>query len=268
VTEMRRPKSGLARNRRRKKNIRDMEDEPMYSSPNPVSVQYFPPQLSRMQQNIQYHLQGTANQLHGGRPFLEGKDLDGMFLPPPKGFNMGDDFIPGTSLPKFLPPPRLPMPVPSLESSANMQSLYTSGYDPEAPPVPPRLYNREEVGLPPEDIHNSPRMRETQEARDPAQSLLLSPEARKYETSSSGEEVVRRPSTASSHLSESGLSENGGANVGRLRRRFHDLLDDAFSLLNGQRSGDKVTPLTTPAAKRKNDKITPVSTPAELRRAR
>lgn len=63
----------------------------------------------------------------------------------------------------------------------------------------------------------------------------------------------RRPSAASSHYSDSAGSgsEVSFPNVGRLRRRFHDLLDDAFSLLNGQRPGDKVTPLTTPSPPRR-----------------
>ena len=65
------------------------------------------------------------------------------------------------------------------------------------------------------------------------------------------ESLHRRPSAASSHLSDSAGSEVSFPNVGRLRRRFHDLLDDAFSLLNGQRPGDKVTPLTTPSPPRR-----------------
>lgn len=67
------------------------------------------------------------------------------------------------------------------------------------------------------------------------------------------EGLGRRPSAASSHYSDSAGSgsEVSFPNVGRLRRRFHDLLDDAFSLLNGQRPGDKVTPLTTPSPPRR-----------------
>lgn len=67
------------------------------------------------------------------------------------------------------------------------------------------------------------------------------------------ESLGRRPSAASSHYSDSAGSgsEVSFPNVGRLRRRFHDLLDDAFSLLNGQRPGDKVTPLTTPSPPRR-----------------
>ncbi|KAK8725233.1 hypothetical protein OTU49_010765 [Cherax quadricarinatus] len=71
-------------------------------------------------------------------------------------------------------------------------------------------------------------------------------------TEDEDEERTRRPSASSSQLSDSASSEGSSApHIGRLRRRFHDLLDDAFSLLNGQRPGDKVTPLTTPSPARK-----------------
>lgn len=59
-------------------------------------------------------------------------------------------------------------------------------------------------------------------------------------------------SRSSSLSSTTSSGESSNAGIGKLRRRFHDLLDDAFSLLHGQRASDRVTPLATPAPRRRH----------------
>ncbi|KAK3865785.1 hypothetical protein Pcinc_028632 [Petrolisthes cinctipes] len=270
-----------------------VDEEPVYSSPNPATVQYHPhhstsystysrlsttttpphhsqhlpstttttdPTTSQMKANL---IQGAAVPLkdHLGPVFLPPPPL----IPPPEGFDRDttytqlqqhhntSDFIPGTSLPKFLPPPRVPTIINNKTTTTTTTGTTPRGqpppaqihaydYDPEAPPpIPPRLYTREEAGLPPE-------MKDAQvEARE-------SDVMRGTTAQDQYKRLARQPSTSSSQLSDSGGSTEGISgvpNVSRLRRRFHDLLDDAFSLLNGQRPGDKVTPLTTPSPPRK-----------------
>ncbi|XP_064116288.1 mucin-2-like [Macrobrachium nipponense] len=259
ATTLRRPKSSVPW----KKSGRLTMDEHVYSSPKPISSQDLtgPSATSRYEtthsemSSSDPTQQLMANILHGAQIFTS-KDQGSLFLPPPllpppKGFGKSQDppFIPGTSLPRFLPPPR---PLKNLESVVDggkrriPSQIDAYAYDPEAPPIPPRNYTREEAGLPPLGEGGSPPrppMRDAEvEARIESEVVVAS---------SSNEDRLRRPSESSSHVSDSGMSESSMPNVGRLRRRFHDLLDDAFSLLSGQRPGDKVTPLTTPTMSRK-----------------
>ncbi|XP_066968882.1 mucin-22-like isoform X2 [Macrobrachium rosenbergii] len=258
ATTLRRPKSSVPW----KKSGRLTMDEHVYSSPKPISSQDLTgPSVTSRYETTHSEMSSSdptqqlmANILHGAQIFTS-KDQGSIFLPPPllpppKGFGRSQDppFIPGTSLPRFLPPPR---PLKNLESVVDggkrriPSQIDAYSYDPEAPPIPPRNYTREEAGLPPIGDGGSP-------PRPPMKDAEV--EARiesEVVASSSNEDRMRRPSESSSHLSDSGMSESSMPNVGRLRRRFHDLLDDAFSLLSGQRPGDKVTPLTTPTMSRK-----------------
>ncbi|XP_045625838.2 mucin-22 isoform X2 [Procambarus clarkii] len=258
----RRPKSSLPWRRPSRHVGHAITEEPVYSSPNPANIQYQPSHSTYSKYDTTHseltssdvHYDPThqlmANTQHSASLFTH-KDEGSVFLPPPllpppKGFGKAQDslFIPGTSLPRFLPPPRLYKQAPNKLGQRPPSQIDAYDYDPEAPPIPPRNYSREEAGLPPQGQGGTspprPQMKDAQvEAHVESDALTQ-------------EERDRRPSASSSQLSESGGSESSTApHIGRLRRRFHDLLDDAFSLLNGQRPGDRVTPLTTPSPSRK-----------------
>ncbi|XP_068244641.1 mucin-22-like [Palaemon carinicauda] len=257
ATTLRRPKSSVPW----KKSGRIIMDEPVYSSPKPISSQDLTgPSINSRYETTQSEMSSSdptqqlmANILHGAQIFTS-KDQGSIFLPPPllpppTGFGkpQASPFIPGTSLPRFLPPPR---PIKDLATVVDGRTrripsqIDAYAYDPEAPPIPPRNYTREEAGLPPLRDASGP-------SRPPMKDAEVEARIESEIVPSSNEDRMRRPSESSSHLSESGASEVSMPNVGRLRRRFHDLLDDAFSLLNGQRPGDKVTPLTSPTTARK-----------------
>ncbi|KAK8725232.1 hypothetical protein OTU49_010765 [Cherax quadricarinatus] len=262
----RRPKSSIPWRRAGRHVGQAITEEPVYSSPNPVSIQYNPSHSTYSKYDTTHseltssdvHYDPThqlmANTLHSANMFTH-KDQGSVFLPPPllpppKGFGKVHDspFIPGTSLPRFLPPPRLHKLVPNIPGQGMPSQIEAYNYDPEAPPIPPRNYTREEAGLPlvKHGVMSPPRphMKDAQ--------VEAHVESETPGPTTSAEERTRRPSASSSQLSDSASSEGSSApHIGRLRRRFHDLLDDAFSLLNGQRPGDKVTPLTTPSPARK-----------------
>lgn len=137
-------------------------EEPLYSSPNPAHVQYPHPgthstTLSTSQstplhtESQHHHL--MANMLQSAADFTSSSTrgssvLPPPLLPPPQGFDKDSEvgFIPGTSLPKFLPPPRVPIMSPDRAANSRLNAY---DFDPEAPPIPPRNYTREEAGLPP-----------------------------------------------------------------------------------------------------------------------
>lgn len=136
-------------------------EEPLYSSPNPAHVQYPHPathsttlstsQSTPLHSEAHHHL--MANMLQSAADFTSSSTrgssvLPPPLLPPPQGFDKDSEvgFIPGTSLPKFLPPPRVPIMSPDRNTSSRLNAY---DFDPEAPPIPPRNYTREEAGLPP-----------------------------------------------------------------------------------------------------------------------
>ena len=135
-------------------------EEPLYSSPNPAHIQYphvatHSTTLSTSQStplHSEPHHQLLANMLQGAGDFTTSTRgssiLPPPLLPPPQGFDKDSEvgFIPGTSLPKFLPPPRVPIMSPDRTTSSRINAY---DYDPEAPPIPPRNYTREGAGLPP-----------------------------------------------------------------------------------------------------------------------
>ncbi|XP_071538093.1 uncharacterized protein [Panulirus ornatus] len=272
VPDGRRPKSSVPWRRPSQRLNRTSVEEPVYSSPNPAHIQYQPSHSTYSKYDTTHSEltssdtrygpthQLMANMLQSANSFTH-KDEGSVFLPPPllpppQGFGKAHEspFIPGTSLPRFLPPPRLPKQmsppkIPDGLGHGTPSRIQAYDYDPEAPPIPPRNYTREESGLPPLGHGvTSPTRAQMKDAQVEAHM-----ESDGNGSSGSGElqERTRRPSASSSHVSDSGGSEGSMPNIGRLRRRFHDLLDDAFSLLNGQRPGDKVTPLTTPSPPRK-----------------
>ncbi|XP_047487692.1 serine-rich adhesin for platelets-like isoform X2 [Penaeus chinensis] len=271
VPDGRRPKSSVPWRRPGRRVGTEEAEEPVYSSPNPANIQYQPSHSNYSRYDTTHSdltssdlrcdpaSQLMANMLQGAAEFTR-KDHGSIFLPPPllpppQGFdrNQEGQFIPGTSLPRFLPPPRpaksvsLAKAPPEGYGQGTPSQIQSYDYDPEAPPIPPRNYTREEAGLPPlRESSQSPLRPSTKDAQVEARI-----DNETGGSSSSGEELARRPSTTSSQASDAGSSDGTAPNVRRLRRRFHDLLDDAFSLLNGQRHGDKVTPLTTPTQGRK-----------------
>ncbi|XP_069993092.1 mucin-22 isoform X2 [Penaeus vannamei] len=271
VPDGRRPKSSVPWKRPGRRVGMEEAEEPVYSSPNPANIQYQPSHSNYSRYDTTHSdltssdprydpaSQLMANMLQGAAEFTR-KDHGSIFLPPPllpppTGFDRNQDaqFIPGTSLPRFLPPPRpaksvsLAKAPPEGYGQGTPSQIQSYDYDPEAPPIPPRNYTREEAGLPPlRESSQSPLRPSTKDAQVEARI-----DNETGGSSSSGEELVRRASTTSSQASDAGSSDGTAPNVRRLRRRFHDLLDDAFSLLNGQRHGDKVTPLTTPTQGRK-----------------
>lgn len=167
-----RPKSSVPWRRPSQRLSRTTTEEPVYSSPNPAHIQYQPShstyskydtthsELTSSDARYDPTHQLMANMLQSANSFTN-KDQGSVFLPPPllpppQGFGKAQEspFIPGTSLPRFLPPPRLPKQVtppriPDSFGHGTPSRIQAYDYDPEAPPIPPRNYTREEAGLPP-----------------------------------------------------------------------------------------------------------------------
>ncbi|KAK7086353.1 hypothetical protein SK128_010495, partial [Halocaridina rubra] len=288
TSESHRPKSGVPwKNKRRAPRV---PEEPFYSSPKPISLQdqINPSGMSQCDTTHSEMItsdprfgathQLMSNMLQGAQIFTSSEQgslfLPPPLIPPPQEFGKTQDssFIPGTSLPKFLPPPR-PLKRTaftggtSVGDSRKLSQIDAYEYDPEAPPIPPRNYTREEAGLPPLQESASPSRPPMKDAQTEARvesmgshneegyglSNKLTAYGVKIKLQSNQQGRHRHAAESSEHQSDSGGSESTSVmpNVSRLRRRFHDLLDDAFSLLSGQRPGDKVTPLTTPTSSRK-----------------
>lgn len=169
----RRPKSSVPWKRPGRRVGMEEAEEPVYSSPNPANIQYQPSHSNYSRYDTTHSdltssdprydpaSQLMANMLQGAAEFTR-KDHGSIFLPPPllpppTGFDRNQDaqFIPGTSLPRFLPPPRpaksvsLAKAPPEGYGQGTPSQIQSYDYDPEAPPIPPRNYTREEAGLPP-----------------------------------------------------------------------------------------------------------------------
>ncbi|KAL7640903.1 UNVERIFIED_CONTAM: hypothetical protein RMT77_008040 [Armadillidium vulgare] len=169
-------------------------DEPVYSTPSSIP-------LSQRQANIETALQHARHNLPSSLQLAQ--------------FGT-KDFIPGTSLPKFLPPPPKTQftPPPSTKDGK--------------PELPERNYSLDESQWP--KLHEDYLDILPSQVEEPIKESLLPTISR----ASSDVEISTETST------------EGGIGLGRLRRRFHDLLDDAFSLMHGHKQTDKVTQLGSP----------------------
>ncbi|XP_076041024.1 uncharacterized protein LOC143025366 isoform X2 [Oratosquilla oratoria] len=231
------------RARRKTRRVEDLsrspiegEEEPLYSSPTGSGHYEGPHQL--------------AAQMTSPPLFEHSR----VHLPPPpaqltpRGLKE-DPFIPGTSLPKFLPPPRLT--VERIQRSAAAPLLGAD--DLIVPPIPPRNYGPEEVLTIEAEVR--PQMKDAEvEAKleTEGRSSMTPKRQRRSSSHQSIEDAATKKGATTPGEEEQGTSDGGsGHNIGRLRKRFHDLLDDAFSLLHGQRPGDRVTPLATPTPGRR-----------------